>query len=138
MMSTTELLQRSAEKRHWPAFRRVLAYLTLVLAAYTPCLNNGFVADDYVALQTVEILKKDPLYLFRIPPTNFRSTSFVVYTVIKQIVEYRAELFYAFNILLHFTNVLLLWQLLMLLIEDEFVATVAAALFAVVQGLRKR
>jgi hypothetical protein len=133
-MSTAELLQRAPETRQWPALQRVFICFALVVAAYIPCLNNGFIADDYVALQTVDLLKTDPLYLFRVPPTNFRSTSFVAYTVLKQLAGYRAELFYGFNILLHFTNVLLLWHLLTILTEDEFVAAVASALFAVVQG----
>jgi hypothetical protein len=118
----------------WPELKRMSIFLALVWAAYLPCLNNGFIADDYVALQTIDILKHDPFYLFHIPPHNFRSTCFVVYGILKQLVGYRAEFFYAASILIHFTNVVLLWYFLRLLTEDESVATLSAVLFAVFQA----
>src|SRR6185436_18030758 len=67
-------------------------------------------------------------------PANFRSTSFVAYGVLKEIAGYHAEVFYGFNIVLHFINVILFWKLLVLLTEDEFIAMLAAALFAVFQA----
>jgi hypothetical protein len=114
--------------------KRLSILLALVWAAYLPCVNNGFIADDYVALQTIDTLKHDPFYLFRIPPHNFRSTCFVVYGLLKQLVGYRAEFFYAVSILIHFTNVALLWYFLTLLTQDESVATLSSVMFAVFQA----
>ena len=80
----------------------------LAAAAYLPILNNGFIADDYVILKRVEVLKTQPLYLFQVPPENFRLVSYIVFGFLKAIAGYHAWPFYVFNIGLHVTNIILL------------------------------
>src|SRR5262249_12048955 len=84
----------------------------LAAFAYLPILNNGFIADDYVILKRIEILKIQPLYLYSVPPENFRLSSYLVFGVLKEIFGYHAWPFYAVNIGLHLANIVLLFQLL--------------------------
>src|SRR6476659_8572524 len=83
----------------WIAFCCVLA-----AAAYLPILNNGFIADDYVILKRIEILKTQPLYLFQVPPENFRFVSYLAFGFFKAVAGYHAWPLYAFNIALHLAN----------------------------------
>jgi hypothetical protein len=53
---------------------------------------------------------------------------------LKAVAGYHAWPFYAFNIALHLVNIVLLWQLLRLLLEDEMVASLSVLLFAVFQA----
>src|SRR5260370_697868 len=101
---------------------------------YAPALNNGFIADDYVILQRIDLMRLQPLYLFHVPPENFRFVSYVVFAFLKSIAGYDARLFYAFNIALHIANIALLRHLLILVTNEEFVANTASVLFAVFQG----
>jgi hypothetical protein len=106
----------------------------LAVTAYVPALNNGFVGDDYAILKRIEILKMEPLFLYRVPPENFRFVSYVVFAAIKGLVGYQASAFYAFNIGLHIANTLLLWRFLKVVIPDERTVGLAALLFAVFQA----
>ena len=106
----------------------------LAVIAYLPVLNNGFIADDYVILKRVEILKTQPSYLYQIPPENFRAVSYVIFGVLKTLAGYRAWPFYAFNIGLHLTNIILLFRLLPIVLDDERTARLAVLLFAVFQA----
>ena len=106
----------------------------LAAAAYAPVLNNGFIADDYVILQRTDLMRLQPLYLFHVPPENFRFVSYIVFAFLKSIAGYDARLFYAFNIGLHIANIALLRHLLMLVTKDDFVANTASILFAVFQA----
>jgi hypothetical protein len=106
----------------------------LAIAAYAPALNNGFIADDYVILQRIGLMKAEPLYLLHVPPENFRFVSYLVFAFCKMIAGYDARLFYAVNIALHLANIALLRYLLMLVTGDDFVANTAALLFAVFQA----
>ena len=102
--------------------------------AYLPILNNGFIADDYVILKRIEILKIHPLYLFQVPPENFRSVSYVIFGLFKWLAAYQAWPFYAFNIGLHVVNIVLLWRVLRIILDDEFAAELAVLFFAVFQA----
>jgi len=115
---------------------RKLIFLACALAAfaYLPILNNGFIADDYVILKRIEILKIHPLYLYQVPPENFRFVSYLIFGFFKLLVGYQAWPFYAFNIALHVTNVVLLWRLLRIILDDEFTAQLAVLFFAVFQA----
>jgi hypothetical protein len=116
-----------------------LALSCIVAAfAYLPILNNGFIADDYVILKRIELLKIQPFYLYQVPPENFRFLSYVIFGVFKALAGYQAWPFYAFNIGLHLTNVVLLWRLLRLLIDDEITVGLAALFFGVFQAPQKR
>lgn len=106
----------------------------LAAAAYLPALNNGFIADDYVILNRVEILKTQPLYLYSAPPETFRAVSYVIFAALKAVAGYQAWLFYAVNIALHAANILLLWQLVRIVIGHDGVARLAVLLFAVFQA----
>jgi len=106
----------------------------LAIAAYAPAVNNGFIADDWVILQRIGFMRTEPLYLFHVPPENFRFVSYVVFAICKSIVGYEAWLFYAVNIALHIANIALLRYLVMLVFEDRFVADMTAVLFAVFQA----
>jgi hypothetical protein len=106
----------------------------LAVLAYLPILNNGFIADDYVILARIETLKTQPLYLYQVPPENFRLVSYLIFGVLKVLAGYQAWPFYAVNIGLHVVNIVLLWRLLRTLIEDEMTAGLATLLFAVSQA----
>src|ERR1700686_2200563 len=84
----------------------------LCIGAYAPALNNGFIADDFVILQRIEILKTDPGYLFKVVPENFRATSYLVFGLFKAVAGYDARWFYPFTILLHTVNCVLFYKLL--------------------------
>src|SRR5262249_20854271 len=106
----------------------------LASVAYAPALNNGFIADDYVILQRIGLMRAEPLYLLHVPPENFRFVSYLVFAFCKSIAGYDARFFYAVNIALHLANIALLRHLLMLVLQDSFVANTAALLFAVFQA----
>jgi hypothetical protein len=106
----------------------------IAAAAYLPILDNGFIADDYVILTRIEILKAQPLYINQLTPENFRLVSYFVFGILKALAAYQAWVFYAFNVGLHVVNVILLWRLLRLLIGDDLTARLAALLFAVFQA----
>jgi hypothetical protein len=106
----------------------------LALIAYAPALNNGFIADDFVILQRTGLMKAQPLYLFHVPPENFRLMSYAVFGFLKSAVGYDARFFYAANIAIHIANVALLRQFLASILKDEFVSRTATVFFAVFQA----
>ena len=106
----------------------------LPVIAYAPALNNGFIADDYVILQRIDLMKVQPLYLFRVPPENFRIVSYAVFGFLKSLAGYDARFFYAVSIAIHVANVALFWRFLAFVLKDEFVSRTAAVLFAVFQA----
>jgi len=106
----------------------------LCIGAYAPALNNGFIADDFVILQRIEILKTDPTYLFKIVPENFRATSYVVFGLFKAVAGYDSRWFYPFTILLHIINCVLFYKLLSRLDDKRYLPVAAAAMFAVFQA----
>jgi hypothetical protein len=97
-------------------------------------LNNGFIADDFVILERIKVLKTQPLYLYQVPPENFRSVSYMIFGLLKAFAGYQAGAFYAFNIGLHLANIVLFFRLLRLVVEDEVTVRVAVLLFAVCQA----
>jgi hypothetical protein len=111
-----------------------VALMGLTVAAYAPCINNGFIADDFVLLHNVETVKADPRYLIESAPDLFRVTSYAAFGALKTIFgpDYRA--FYVANILLHLLNVLLLRRLVRELFDSAEAGLLAAALFAVFQA----
>jgi hypothetical protein len=112
----------------------VLLLGALSFTAYWPVFNNGFISDDYVILQRVEILKEQPLYLFAIPPEGFRTTSYIAFAVLKTLFGYRSEFYYLFAILLHWANAYLLFRLLAIVTKKTSTAALAAVLFAILQN----
>src|ERR1041385_6194410 len=112
----------------------VLISCFLAAAAFAPALNNGFIADDWVILQRTDLMRLQPLYLFHVPPENFRLVSYLIFAFLKSVEGYDARVFYAFNIALHIANVVLLRHLLILVIKDDFVADTASIFFAVFQA----
>ena len=104
------------------------------MIAYLPTVNNGFIADDFVLLDRVEILKHNPGYLFLIPPEIFRAMSDVAFVLLKSTFGYHSEWFYAFSIALHFINCLLLRAILRELPSTASAAGIAAVCFAVFQA----
>src|ERR1041385_1744525 len=112
----------------------VLISCFLAAAAFAPALNNGFIADDWVILQRTDLMRLQPLYLFHVPPENFRLVSYLIFAFLKSVEGYDARVFYAFNIALHIANVVLLRHLLILVIKDDFVADTASILFAIFQA----
>src|SRR2546425_9541625 len=107
------------------AFCASLWPFLLPVIAYAPALNNGFIADDYVILQRVDLMKVRPLYLFRVPPENFRFVSYSIFAFLKSVVGYDARFFYAVNIAIHVVNIMLFRQLLSFVINDDFVVRTA-------------
>lgn len=130
---TSELAgaRRAAPARGW-AFPLLLA--GLILAAYAPAFNNGFISDDYVILGRLEDLKRDPLYLFSIPPETFRATCYACFALLKTLAGYRPEVFYAFTTALHLANAFMMWKLLGRLDAGRQAAALGAVLFAVYQN----
>ena len=114
---------------------RWLALCCLLAAvAYSPILNNGFIADDWVILQRIEILKTQPFHLYQVAPENFRSVSYVIFGILKAFAGYRAWVFYAINIGLHLANIVLLFRFLRIVLKDEITIRLAVLLFAVFQA----
>jgi hypothetical protein len=109
----------------------VWAIAAVAVIAYLPCINNGFIADDFVQLQRIEDLKTDPFILFRVAPEIFRLTSYGVFAVLKVLAGYHSAFFYSFNILLHALNTVMLVRLVFEITNDEKLSLLASLLFAV-------
>jgi hypothetical protein len=107
---------------------------TLCFVAYMPAFNNGFISDDYVILERLRALKENFWYLFSIPPDNFRSTTYVFFGLLEAAFGYHSAFFYAFTILVHFGNSVLLGKLIHLVTGRTRTAILAATLFAVFQN----
>lgn len=106
----------------------------LCLTAYVPAVKNGFIADDYVILERIPILKGNPWYLFQVVPENFRTTSYLVFGVLRSLFGYDSRWFYSFTICLHFVNCLLFYKLLRRLDDTSAIPMRATLLFAVFQA----
>jgi hypothetical protein len=102
--------------------------------AYLPAVNNGFIADDFVILHRIDILKTDPFHLWEIVPENFRLTSYAVFGTLKAVFGYDYRFYYLFNILLHELNCVLLQRVVADITEDVQLANLSALLFAVFQA----
>ncbi len=111
-----------------------LAVVAAVILAYAPAVNNGFIADDYMILHRIDLMKADPLYLLDVVPENFRLTSYAVFGILKSLFGYNYFPFYAFNILLHLVNCLLVRRLVLEVTGDERLSSLSALLFAVFQA----
>ena len=106
----------------------------LVLVAYAPAFNNGFISDDYVLLERLRILRHNPLYLFSIPPDNFRYTSYACFALLKSIFGYRPACFYAFTVLLHIASAVMLGRYLQIVSGSAAAAALGSLFFAAVQN----
>src|SRR5712692_5445126 len=91
----------------------------LAAIAYAPALNNGFIADDYVILQRIDLMRFQPLYLFHVPPENFRLISHMIFVHLKRIAGYLASLFYFFTSISSNPNIAMLRYLLILVTNEE-------------------
>jgi hypothetical protein len=111
-----------------------IALVAAAIVAYLPAVNNGFIADDFVILARLDLLKSNPLYLLQVAPENFRLTTYIVFAFLKTTFGPDYHAFYIFNILLHAANVLLLKRLVGLITNNEMLAWTSAALFAVFQA----
>src|SRR5436309_11050332 len=112
---------------------RFVALLGLLCGlTYLPALNNGFISDDFIMLEWLREWREDFSFLLKLAPDVFRLTSYIILGFLKFAFGYRAGFFYAFSILLHFTNCILLWRLVQRLIPRPSIARLAAVLFAVV------
>jgi len=112
----------------------VLLLAALCLAAYAPAFNNGFIADDFHNIVSAGEFRANPLYLFSIPPQNFRVTTFVMLAFGDSVFGDKAAYYYAFPLFIHFLNCLLLWKLLLLLGRPSSESFLAACLFSVFQA----
>ena len=106
----------------------------LCLFAYAPAINNGFISDDYLMLEWVRVWTQDFSYLFKIAPDVFRITSYAVLWMLERFFGHSPEFFYAFVILVHFVNSLLLWKVLRLVTRSPQVSSLAAIVFVVFQN----
>ena len=111
-----------------------LAIVAAAIVAYAPAINNGFIADDYMILRRIDLIKADPYYLLAVVPENFRLTSYAVFAALRSAFGYNAAPYYVFNILLHATNCLLLYSLVREVTSDERLSSTSALLFAVFQA----
>ena len=109
----------------------------LCLFAYAPALNNGFISDDYLMLEWVRVWTQDFSYLFKIAPDVFRITSYAVLWMLERVFGHSPEYFYAFVILVHFVNSLLLWKVLRLVTRSPQVSSLAAIVFVVFQNAQE-
>ena len=108
-----------------------LLIIAAAVIAYAPCINNGFIADDFILLHRLEILKTQPLYLVEVTPEPFRLTSYLVMAMLKGIFGYDYRFYYVVNILIHALNALLLRELAFELTRKTHIAMTAALLFVV-------
>lgn len=106
----------------------------LSFLVYGPAFSNGFYSDDYVILQRAAELPENPFSLFRIPPECFRTTSYLVFGLLKWAFGYHSSFFYAFAILLHWLNGFLLFKLLSVITKAQSVPVMASVLFVTFQG----
>jgi len=110
----------------------------LIIAAavitFLPSVNNGFMQDDFVLLNRVEILKTNPYNLIEVTPELFRVTSYIVLAILKALFTYDYRAYYVVNILLHAINSVLLAEIANEVFHNDRVAIVAGVLFAVFQG----
>lgn len=113
---------------------RFLFLAGLVLLAFSPAFDNGFISDDYIFLDRVHTWREDPGYLFSIPPENFRMTTYLAFGILKTLFGYHAAWFYAFTMLVHFINAILVWKLLSMLNRRPEVAALGAFCFAAFQN----
>lgn len=111
-----------------------LLILTVAAISYLPALNNGFIADDWVILHRVDVLKEDALYLNEVVPENFRLTSYVVFGLLKTLFGYNATPFYVFNILLHALNCILLAALVREITGDSTLGWISGLFLAAFQS----
>jgi len=118
----------------WNVWKWRLAIAAAAIVAYAPAINNGFIADDYMILHRIDLIRADPLYLLDVVPENFRLTSYAVFGVFKSVFGYDYRAFYAFNILLHVVNCLLLRSLVLEVTGEERLSSLSALLFAVFQA----
>ncbi len=115
-------------------WRRFLVLLALGLAVFWPGLDNGFISDDYVTLERSGVLAGEPLYLFSIPPENFRTTLYLAFLFLKAIFGYHAWVFYLFALGLHALNATLLASLVGRLQGDRGTGFLAGVLFVAYQN----
>ncbi len=106
----------------------------LCVGAYMPAFNNGFISDDYVILGRLDPLAHNFLYLLSVPPECFRLTSYISFGFVRFLFGYHPEGYYAFSLLIHITNSLLLWKLLARITQSSGVGLLAGVFFATVQG----
>ena len=118
----------------WNVWKWRLAIVAAAVIAYVPAINNGFIADDYMILHRIDLIRADPLYLIDVVPENFRLTSYAVFGVLKSGFGYDSRPFYAFNIFLHLVNCLLLRLLVLEVTADDRLSSLSALLFAVFQA----
>ena len=115
----------------------VAALAVLCAVTYLPAVNNGFISDDFIMLEYVEQWRADFGFLFRIAPDVFRITSYVVLRIFMWAFGYSSAPLYAFVILVHFVNCVLLFRLCRLLSGDFRIAAAAALLFSVTQNAQE-
>jgi hypothetical protein len=120
--------------RVWNVWKWRLAIAAAAVLAYAPAINNGFIADDYMILHRIDLIKADPLYLLDVVPENFRLTSYAIFGLLKSVFRYDYRPFYAFNIFVHVVNCLLLGSLVLEVTQDERLSSLSALLFAVFQA----
>ncbi len=130
---------KEAGKPFWAVFSDSTLGIALLLGGlsflvYWPAFTNGFISDDYVILQRAAELREDPFSLFRIPPECFRTTSYLVFGILKWLFGYQSSFFYVFAILLHWLNGFLLFKLLSAITKRQSVPLMAAVLFVTFQG----
>ena len=112
-------------------WRLVLLLAGLALAAYSPAFNNHFISDDYAIMERLNTGGLSGT--FENPLESFRITSYVAFGLLKGTFGYRAEFFYAFTILVHVLNGLLLWKLISLITGRPETGLLAAVFFVTIQ-----
>lgn len=131
---TGSKLKATPEISSMPVPFFVLTVAVLCLLTYLPMFDNGFISDDFVIIARLGSIASDPFFLFSEPPECFRFTSYVCFGALKFLFGYGAAAFYAFNLLVHVINSLLVWRLVTRLSHSEATGRIAAVLFAVMQG----
>jgi hypothetical protein len=111
-----------------------LLIIAAAIIAYLPAIDNGFIADDYVILHRLDLLKVDPFYLHSVVPENFRLTTYIVFAALRGLFGYQAWAFYVFNMILHAVNCLLLCRIVRDVSQNSIVAVWSGVFFAVFQA----
>jgi len=118
----------SVQSRWFP-----LLALLLGFAGYSWAINNGFISDDLVFLDQSHRLAFIREHLHS-APSAFRLTADVWFAALQAAFGWHASWFYVFSILLHVGNALLLRSVLIRRHARPAVATLASALFVVIQN----
>ena len=116
----------------FPVLALGLTFLITVII-YFPIFKAGFVWDDTYYIQTNELIRGLNLgdIFSKYVMGNYHPLTMLVFTIEYQLFDLNETGYHTVNLLLHLTNVLLVYYSIFLLSKKDIVALVAALLFGI-------